>query len=326
MVLPFRGVFLPFRGVFLPFRGVFCHLGVFNLNLKSIELTNIMKHTCELCHAIFNRKEHLIRHTNKLRKCNIATEFECEWCSKSFSTNAHNTRHSTTCKVKCKQDKLESKIQEEAQLTNDRVEELEAKYKILEDKVNTPAVPTISTETNSANATISGSSNTNAPTHSHNPITTNSHNPITTNSHNTTNNITINNYGHEDLSHITLRRITFVFSKSFGSVVECVKLKHFSPHAPQNKNICIKDLNSRYAYVFCDGNWDAIGKKKLINEIYIDICEYIQEKLDDLIDELSESVIFHIKRFLDKKDDDEYADNIKIDLETLIFNTNFKKV
>ena len=267
------------------------------------------QHTCELCHAVFNRKEHLIQHSNKLRKCNIGTDFKCEWCNKSFSNNSNLSRHINKCKVKCKQDELESKIQKEAQLTNDRVEELESKYKMLEDKLNTPAVP-ISTETNTA--TISGSSNTNAPTH-------HSHNPITTNSHNTTN-ITINNYGQEDLSHITLKRITFVFSKSFGSVVECVKLKHFSPHAPQNKNICIKDLNSRYAYIFCDGNWDAIGRKKLIDEIYVDICEYIQEKLDDLIDELDKSVIFNIKRFLDKKDDDEYADNIKIDLETLIFN------
>jgi transcription elongation factor Elf1 len=272
------------------------------------------QHTCELCHTVFNRKEHLYRHTNKLRKCNVATEFECQWCSKSFTVNSSLNRHINTCKVKCNQDQLELKIQEEAQLTNNRVEELEAKYKILEDKVNTSGnVAPITKETNTAS--ISGSSNTNAPTHhSHNPITT------TTNSHNTTNHITINNYGKEDLSHITLKRITFVFSKSFGSVVECVKLKHFSPHAPQNKNICIKDLNSRYAYVFCDGNWDAIGRKKLIDEIYTDICEYIEEKLDELIDELSQSVIFHIKRFLDKKDDDEYADNIKIDLETLIFN------
>ena len=268
------------------------------------------QHTCELCHTVFNRKTDLYRHTNKLRKCNIATEFECEWCSKSFSNNSNLSRHINKCKVKCKQDELASKIQEEAQLTNDRVEELEAKYKILEDKVNAPATP-LSTETNTAS--ISGSSNTNAPTH-------HSHNPITTNSHNTTNNITINNYGQEDLSHITLKRITFVFSKSFSSVVECVKLIHFSPLAPQNKNICIKDLNSRYAYVFCDGNWDAIGRKKLIDEIYDNICEYIEEKLDDLIDELDKSVVINIKRFLDKKDDDEYADNIKINLETLIFN------
>jgi len=180
------------------------------------------------------------------------------------------------------------------------------KVKELADKVNatTTVAPIISISGSSnTTASISGSSNSN-----------------TNHSHNTTNNITINNYGHEDLSHITLKRITFVFSKVFCSVVECVKLKHFSPHAPQNKNICIKSLNSRYAYVFCDGNWDAIGRKKLIDEIYDDICEYIEEKLDELIDELSESVIFHIKRFLDKKDDDEYADNIKLDLETLIFN------
>ena len=153
---------------------------------------NPKQHTCELCHTVFNRKEHLYRHTNKLRKCNVATDFDCGWCSKSFSNNSNLSRHINTCKVKCNQDQLESKIQEEAQLTNDRVEELEAKYKILEDKVNTHTVAPITTETNTA--TISGSSNTNAPTHhSHNPITT------TTNSHNTTN-ITINNYGQEDLS------------------------------------------------------------------------------------------------------------------------------
>ena len=271
------------------------------------------QHTCELCHTIFNRKEHLIHHINKLRKCNIETDFECTWCSKSFSNNSNLSRHINICKVKCKQDELEKKIQDESQLTNNRVEELEAKYKILEDKVNTSVAPISET-------TISGSSNTNAPIqHSHNPITTTT--TTTTNSHNTTNNITtINNYGHEDLSHITLKRITFVFSKSFSSVVECVKLKHFSPHAPQNKNVCIKDMKSKYAYVFCDGNWDIIGRKKLIDNMYIDICEYIQEKLDELIDELSESVIFHIKRFLNKKDEDEYSNNIKTDLRVLLFN------
>ena len=248
-----------------------------------MELTNIMKqHTCELCHTVFNRKEHLIRHSNKLRKCNIATEFECEWCSHALTTNFGLTRHLTTCKVKCKQDDIERKIQEEIQLTNKRIEELEAKYKMTA--------------------------------------------PITIKTINNYSDVHIVEYGHEDLSHITLERITFVFSKSFSSVVECVKLIHFSPLAPQNKNICIKELNSRYAYVFCDGNWDAIGSKKLINILYYDICEYIEEKLDELIDELDKTVVINIKRFLDKKDDDEYADNIKIDLETLIFNTNFKKV
>lgn len=238
-----------------------------------MELTNIMKqHTCELCHTIFNRKEHLIHHTNKLRKCNIATEFECEWCSRAFTTNFGLIRHLTTCKVKCKQDDIERKIQEEIQLTNKRIEELEAKCKRTE------------------------------------PIT------IQNTLH------VLAEYGHEDLSHITLERITFVFSKSFSSVVECVKLIHFSPLAPQNKNICIKELNSRFAYVFCDGNWDAIGRKKLINILYYDICEYIEEKLDDLIDELDKTVVINIKRFLDKKYDEKETNIIKTELGVLLFN------
>ncbi len=238
-----------------------------------MELTNTMKqHTCELCHTVFNRKEHLIHHTNKLRKCNIVSEFECEWCSRPLTTNFGLTRHITTCKVKCKQDVIEMKMQEEIQLTTKRIEELEAKCKIIE------------------------------------PI-------IRSNS-----DVHLAEYGHEDLSHITLERITFVFSKSFGSVVECVKLIHFSPIAPQNKNICIKVLNSRFAYVFCDGKWDAISSKKLINILYYDICEYIQEKLDELIDELDKSVVIHIKRFLDKKDDEKEANVIKTELRVLLFN------
>ena len=258
----------------------------------------IMKqHSCELCHTIFNRKTDLSRHSNKLRKCNTGTDFECDFCSRSFSTNSNLSRHLTTCKVKRNQDD----IKRDAQITNCRLEELEAKCKmLLEEKL---------TATATASATINGNSNTQ---HSHNPI----------NSLNNTTNITINNYGSEDLSHINLKRITFVFSKSFSSVVECVKLKHFHPLAPQNKNVCIKDIKSKYAYVFCDGNWDVIGRKKLIDNMYIDICEYIEEKLNEFNDELDGHIKLHINRFLDNKDDSEYADNIKIDLEALIFNKN----
>jgi len=265
-----------------------------------------MKHTCELCSTSFNRKSDLLRHINKLRKCNIGTDFECEWCSKSFTVKSSLTRHVTICKAK----KHHDEIQQESELANNRMEELEAKYKLLEDKLN--ASNQVASETNTANSTISGSSNTNAPVqHSHNPITKNSHN---------TNNITINNYGSEDMTHMNLKRITFVFSKSFSSVVACVKLKHFSPFAPQNKNVCIKDLKSKYAYVFCDGNWDVIGRTKLIDEMYIDICDYIEEKLEELIDELDEHIVIHIKRFLEKKDDEKTINHIKTELTTLIFN------
>jgi len=200
-------------------------------------------------------------------------------------------------------------FQQETQATNNKIGELEAKCKLLEEKLVEQTVP--SNITNSTNPTIHGSRNTNAPVQ-------NSHNPV--NSHNT-NHITINNYGCEDMSHMNLKRITFVFNKSFNSVVACVKLKHFSPLAPQNKNVCIKDLKSKYAYVFYDGNWDVIGRTKLIDEMYVDICHYIEEKLNELIDELDKDVVDMIQLFLEKQDDEKTIHRIKTDLTSLIFNS-----
>ena len=258
------------------------------------------EYKCELCNAIFYRKDNLTQHLNKLRKCNVITDFSCEWCNKSFASNFSLSRHVITCKVKENHEQLETHMQE--------FEELKAKYELLEQKVN--SLPLSSgTVTSSANPTISGNSNTNSST-------TNNHS-------NNVNHITINNYGSEDLSHINLKQITFVFSKRFKSVIECVKLKHFSPLAPQNRNVCIKDIKSKYAYVFCDGNWDIVGRIRLIDDMYTNICDYIEEKLDELIDELDERDITYIKRFLSEKDDDKTANDIKSDLAMLLFNKRY---
>lgn len=265
-------------------------------------------HVCELCNQSFNRKSDLLRHMNKLRKCNISTNFECEWCSKSFTNTSNVNRHLTICKVKRHHDELELMMEQESELTNTKIKELEEKYKALEEKMNAPVIPAKS-ETITNSSTINGS---------HNTLTTDSYNP--TNSHNTNNQITINNYGCEDMTHMNLKRITFVFTKSFNSVVECVKLKHFSPLAPQNKNVCIKDLKSKYAYVFYDGNWDIIGRTRLIDEMYTDICHYIEEKLDELIHELDDIVLANIQRFLENQYDEKTIRRIKTDLTSLIFN------
>jgi hypothetical protein len=73
-----------------------------------------------------------------------------------------------------------------------------------------------------------------------------------------------------------------------------VKLKHFSPFAPKNRNVHIKDIKSKYAYIFCDGNWDRVGRTALIDDMYDNICEYIEEKMNELIDELDENTVMHL--------------------------------
>jgi len=270
------------------------------------------QHTCETCNATFSRNINLLRHVNKLRKCNIVTDFLCEWCNHSFSNNSSLTRHISSCKTKRNHDKLEQTIQDETNKTNDRFENLESKCKMLESKlVATTTITSLNESSVSANANINGNSNTNSPTtHSHNPVS---------NSHNN-NHVIINNYGSEDLSHIKLKQITLVFSKSFMSVIECVKLKHFSPLAPHNRNVVIKDIKSKHAYIFCDGNWDIVGRTNLIDEMYETICDYLEEKLNKLRNELDERVITLITNFLHKQYDDKISNDIKDELGMLLFN------
>ena len=63
-----------------------------------------------------------------------------------------------------------------------------------------------------------------------------------------------------------------------------------------------------------------IGRTALIDDMYDNICEYIEEKMNELIDELDENTVMHLKRFLSTKDDKEVANNIKNELAILLFN------
>ena len=114
------------------------------------------------------------------------------------------------------------------------------------------------------------------------------------------------------------KRATFFWLNEIKADV--VKLKHFSPLVPQNKNVCIKDLKSKYAYVFCDEKWQVVSRTRLVDEIYIDVCNYIEEKLKELINELNEDIVISIKRFIEKKDYENVVCNIKFELEILLFN------
>ena len=51
---------------------------------------------CDLCNIEFKAKQSLIRHQNKLIKCNIITKYKCNTCNKYFKTkqtlNEHNNK------------------------------------------------------------------------------------------------------------------------------------------------------------------------------------------------------------------------------------------
>lgn len=262
------------------------------------------QHVCELCNSSFLRKSNLTRHLNKKRKCNVI-EFKCISCSKLFLRNSNLTRHINICSVKRindelhqqkieaeKQEKIEAekqqkieeerqqKIQAEKDTITARLKELEEKYKLLEATIVKQSIP---------NTEINGKHN-------------------------------ITKHGCEDMSHVTLKKLTFILEKGSRCVVECVKLKHFSPLAPENRNVRITNWNNKYACIFSGSNWVIVSRNELIDEIYEDACTYIADNLEEYRDSFSKQTVLKIQKFLDEKDDEDKMNKIKEDICVLIYN------
>jgi len=262
------------------------------------------QHICELCNSSFLRKSNLTRHLNKKRNCNVI-EFKCISCSKSFSRNSNLKKHINICSVKRKNDELQQqkieeerqqKIEEEKQQKIEeekqqkikaetdtmyaRLKELEEKYKLLEATIVKQSIP---------NTEINGKHN-------------------------------IIKHGCEDMSHVTLKKLTVILEKGSRCIVECVKLKHFSPLAPQNRNVRIKNWKNKYACMFSGSNWIIVSRNQLIDEIYEDACTYIADNLEEYRDSFSKQTVLKIQKFLDAKDDEDNMNEIKEDICVLIYN------
>ena len=80
-------------------------------------------------------------------------------------------------------------------------------------------------------------------------------------------NITINNYGKENIDYLTNNYLTGLIYKPFDSVQCLLKTIHFNPKHPENHNIKISNKKQKYANVYNSGSWEFEKKKDVIENI-----------------------------------------------------------
>jgi hypothetical protein len=144
-------------------------------------------------------------------------------------------------------------------------------------------------------------------------------NPLSIEKHNNANNFVINKYGCEDISHITRKDMITVFRKCFSSVPHFIKLKHFNKETPQNCNMYIADIKSRYAFIYNNDKWEIIDKNVLLDELYSENCKYLECEFNKM-DELDEITINKFEMFLNKKDEDATSNMVKENIRQLLYN------
>jgi len=298
-------------------------------------------HECNICYKSFTREYLLTRHINKIKSCDIIdkvvnnldenierinvkiknnddlsfeTKNKCIYCNNSFHNKSNLKRHILfTCDQRkifiqqkekyenVKLDKLNEKNNNKIKITNiikdkdDEIKKLKKEIKILEKNrkiINTQNTQNIGVVVNNIN-----------------------------------NQLNINPFGSEDLSHITNNDYKKYLSNLSPGLLKFIEDIHFSDKMPSNWNICIPKLESKYIAIFEKNKWNIKDKNDIFKKILTkrvtsldNKCEEFQnnglidEKIVDLYDE-------YINLIYEK---DEEKKKIKDNLDLMIFNNRNK--
>jgi len=305
--------------------------------------------SCQYCNREFNRKYNLNQHLKRKNPCKkvisnipnypkisqtypkishiipyypeydesreaIEKQFNCDFCNKSYKHKYHLNRHLKTCKVK-----KENDLELELQLAKEKIKTLELQAKVISNNTNCH-------NTNNTNNTTSNSNNT-------------------VNNNNTVN-ITVNDYGKENINYLESDKYKKLINKILGNgmhgLQEYIKYKYCNPQQPENLTIKYTNDRSNNLKVMSNNKWKTRNKLEVIDELYdrdnnVEEVLNVYERINDLedgdqMDEIQEHFVDEINKYYDEDEEDKEVkeEMIKMKKKTLnhfydCFKNNKKK-
>lgn len=148
-------------------------------------------------------------------------------------------------------------------------------------------------------------------------------NKSTTTINNNTLNLNLVGYGKEDISKIDTKEIIKVL-QGFQTPLKLAELTHFNPKYPENQNVYISSMKNKYATYFDGNKWKLTTKEELVDKMYDDKKNYIEENFEDFVQSLSESRKNALRRWLDTNDHDKKITKIKDEMKLMLYNNRPK--
>jgi hypothetical protein len=137
-----------------------------------------------------------------------------------------------------------------------------------------------------------------------------------------TQNIQLNSYGKEDLSHITDSLKTQLVQLPYGMIPKMIEEIHFSDSKPENKNISITNSRDNKIKVFKDDKWIYKSKEETINDLmdgkYF-ILDAHYENICNNLNETFQSRYETFRTYFDERDKNMY-EQLKKECELMLLN------
>ena len=291
---------------------IFNHKGKYEKHLTR-------KNSCE--HKIIKVEHSLVKVEQLLQESTVSLDSnQCCSCYKSFANKSSRIRHENTSKCfykkiiedeKIKEQKLDEPldIHDELKEIKEKNRKLEEKLAELELMLKKGINPIVAQTTNNTNM----NNNNNILTH--------------TNSHNVQN-IVVNMYGKENLTHITDPKLIYIMDRGFMSVSAYILLKYFSDKMPENSNVYSSDIKSKYIMVYDGKRWNIKDKADVIEHMYSVNCEELQDKFYEFkeADRIPMKVMERFAKFINAYEEDHIKKEIKEDIKKILFNEREKSL
>ena len=293
-----------------------------------------MSFVCNDCKKMFARKANLDYH----RKNDACKDmpYKCKLCAKGFTVKTSMYRHlRLSCKVKQEEDrekneiyerllKLEQENKQIKQELGDENEKLKKEVADIKNQVNQNKDQAVHNKDQTVHNKDQAVHNKDQTVHNKNQMTINKDiNNGNINNGNIVNgnvNIILVGHGNEDISKIDKNDIIRALQNGFNSTIKLTETLHFNPKHPEYQNVYISNIKNKYAMMYDGKEWKLIIKEDLINKIYDDKKNYIEENLDEFVNSLSQSRKNALARWLDMDDADDRIAKIKEDIKLLLYN------
>ena len=138
--------------------------------------------------------------------------------------------------------------------------------------------------------------------------------------------VNINSFGKENLTHITDKEYKNYLSTYFKGFIKFIEKVHFDDNMPENKNICITNLKSKYVCIFDNDKWITKEKKDVIDKFISTKYNILADKCDEYEEnnEIDEKILNNFTEFAKNYRDEEAQKNTKHNITMLLYNNRDK--